>query len=342
MRHGPAQIGTALGSRNFPRAGWIGNKAMAHLAPLEGKLVVLIGGGGFLGSYLAQGLLRRGARLRIAERHPESAFTLKPLAELGQIQFARCNVKKRGSVEAAMQGADAAVYLVGTWGADQRALQADGAGLAARAAADQGAGAFVYVSAIGADASSESGYAATKGEGEEQVRATFPNATIVRPSIMFGENDNFVNMFARLIATLPALPVFGAQARLQPLFVDDAAEAIANALADPAMYGGKVFELAGPEVLTMEVLHQRIAAAQGRERTFLAVPDALSSLFAALPGTPMNADQWRLLKQGNVASGTLPGCDALGIRPRPLGLFLDRWMTRFRRHGRFGTKNGLA
>src|SRR5690606_24683025 len=145
---------------------------------------------------------------------------------------ARCNVKDRSSVEAAMQGADAAVYLVGTWGSDQRALQADGAELAARAAAGQGAEAFVYVSAIGADASSDSGYAATKGAGEEQVRGSFPNATIVRPSIMFGEDDSFVNMFARLIAALPAMPVFGAGARLQPLFVDDAAEAIANALGD--------------------------------------------------------------------------------------------------------------
>ena len=311
---------------------------MAHLAPLEDKLVVLIGGGGFLGTHVAQELLRRGARLRIAERHPEKAFRLKPLAELGQIQFARCDVTDRRSVEAAMQGADAAVYLVGTWGADQRALQADGAGFAAEAAAGQGAGAFVYVSALGADAHSDSGYASSKGEGEELVRADFPNATIVRPSILFGEDDAFVTMFAGLIAALPALPVFGADARLQPLFVDDAAAAIAGALADPGKHGGKMFELAGPEVLTMGDLHRRIAAAQGRERSFIAVPDALSGLFASLPGTPMNSDQWKLLKRGNVASGALPGCAALGVQPRPLALFLDRWMTRFRKHGRFGDK----
>ena len=309
---------------------------MAHRAPLEGKLVVLIGGGGFLGSYVAQSLLRRGARLRIAERHPENAFTLRPLAELGHIQFARCDVKDRHSVEAAMQGADAAVYLVGTWGADQLALHADGAGVAARAAAEQGAGAFVYVSAIGADPRSDSGYSATKGEGEGRVREAFPNATIVRPSVMFGEDDNFVNLFAGLISTFRVLPVFGAQARLQPLFVDDAAEAITHALADPVNHGGKLFELAGPEVLTMDELHRRIAAAQDRERTFVSVPDGLSRLFAALPGTPMNSDQWSLLKQGNVATGTLPGCEALGVQPRPLGLFLDRWMIRFRKHGRFG------
>ncbi|MEO6388482.1 MAG: NAD(P)H-binding protein [Croceibacterium sp.] len=315
---------------------------MAHRSSLEGKLVVLIGGGGFLGSHLAQELLSRGARLRIADRHPEKAYRLRPLANLGQVQFARCNVKDARSVAAAMAGADAAAYLVGTFGADQRALHADGAGEAARAAAAVGAAAFVYVSAIGADAESDSGYAATKGKGESQVLAAFPQATIVRPSVLFGEDDNFVNLFAGLVSSFPALPVFGSEARLQPLFVDDAAQAIAHALADPAQFGGKTFELAGPEVLTMGELHRRIAAAQGRERAFLAVPDALTGLFAALPGTPMNRDQWKLLQRGSVASGVLPGCKALGIAPRPIGLFLDRWMTRYRKHGRFSDKREPA
>ena len=312
---------------------------MAHLAQLEDKLVVLIGGGGFFGSHVAGQLLRRGARVRIAERYPENAFRLKPLANLGQIQLARCDVKNPRSVEAAMLGAEAAVYLVGTFGRDQAALQADGAEHAARAAAAQGAGAFVYISAIGADAASNSGYARTKGEGEEQVRAAFPKATVLRPSILFGEDDNFVNMFAGLIASLPVLPVFGSEAKLQPLLVDDAAEAVAEALADPAAHGGKTYEIAGPEVLTMSELHRRIATSQGRERTFVAVPDALAALFAALPGTPMNSEQWALLKQGNVASGALPGLAQLGVRARPLGLFLDRWMVRYRKAGRFGGKH---
>jgi len=315
---------------------------MAHLAPLEDKLVVLIGGGGFLGAHLAQELLRRGARLRIASRHPEKAFRLRPLGDLGQIQFTRCDVTNARSLAAAMRGADAAVYLVGTFGADQHALQADGAGAAAQAATAEGAGAFVYVSALGADPASDSGYAATKGLGEEQVRAAFPQATVVRPAILFGEDDNFINMFAGLIGAFPVLPVFGSEARLQPLFVDDAAEAIAHALADPAAHGGKTCEIAGPEVLTMDELHRRIARAQGRERTFLAVPDPLAALFAALPGTPMSSDQWTLLKRGNTASGALPGCAQLGVQPRPLGLFLDRWMTRYRKHGRFGDRREPA
>jgi NADH dehydrogenase len=164
----------------------------------------------------------------------------------------------------------------------------------------------------------------------------------VRPSILFGEDDAFVNKFAGLIASLPVLPVFGSEAPLQPLFVDDAAEAIANALSDPARHGGKTYELAGPEVLTMDALHRRIAAAQGRERSFVAVPGPLAAAFAALPGTPINSDQWKLLERGSTASGALPGCAQLGVQPKPLGLFLDRWMTRYRKHGRFGDKREAA
>jgi uncharacterized protein YbjT (DUF2867 family) len=338
MRHGRRDYR----NRNRRSVRRIGKQAMVHRDPLAGKLVVLVGGSGFLGAHVAQELLRRGARLRIAARHPEKAFHLRPLANLGQIQFVRCNVKNARSVETALEGADAAAYLVGTFGKDQRALQADGAALAARAAARQGAGAFVYVSAIGADPQSDSGYASTKGIGEQQVREAFPRTTILRPSVLFGEDDKFVNLFAGLIAHLPALPVFGGEARLQPLFVDDAAEALANALADPGQHGGKIFELAGPEVLSVAELHRRIAEAQGRKRGLVMVPDALAGIFAALPGTPMTQDQWKLLKAGSVASGALPGCRELGIRPRPLGLFLDRWMIRYRKHGRFGGKREPA
>jgi uncharacterized protein YbjT (DUF2867 family) len=322
-------------------AGFLEDHVMAHPSPLEDKLVVLVGGGGFLGTHVAEELLRRGARLRIASRHPQRAIRLRPLANLGQIQFMRCDVRRPESLAAAMQGADAAAYLVGTFGAGQWALQAEGAGAAARAAAEAGAKAFVLVSAIGADANSDSGYAATKGEGEARVRAAFPKATVVRPSVLFGEDDRFVNLFAGLIASWPVVPVFGPQAKLQPLFVDDAALAITEALENPGKHGGKTYELAGPEVLTMEELYRRIAAAPGRERSLLAVPDGLAALVAALPGTPINSDQWKLLQRGSVAGGALPGIEAFGLRPRPLGLFLDRWMVRFRKHGRF-TDAGAA
>jgi NADH dehydrogenase len=315
---------------------------MANYGPLEDKLVVLIGGSGFLGTHLAQELLHRGARLRIADRHPERAIRLRPLANLGQIQFHRCDVTSRASIEVAMRDADAAAYLVGSFSGDLVALQARGAGWAAEAAAATGATSFAYVSAIGADPEADSGYAATKGRGEALVRAAFPQATVVRPSVRFGEDDEVVNMCARDVRDWPAVPVVGARSRLQPLWVDDAAQAIANALADPAVHGGKTYEIAGPEPVTMLELNRAIAQAQGRKRQFIAVPDAVSAAFAMLPLTPMNSDQWKLLQRGSVPSGKLPGLKQLGVTPRPLGLFLDRWMVRYRKHGRFGDKRELA
>lgn len=309
---------------------------------LRGKIVVLLGGSGFFGRHVAQDLLARGARLRIASRHPEQAFALKPLGNLGQVQFARCDVTKPASVATVLAGADAVVNLVGAFSGNLDALQGKGAGQIAAAAASAGATAFVHVSALGADADSPVDYARTKAEGEAAVLATFPRATVLRPSILFGADDAFVNRFAGLIALLPALPVFAPTAALQPVLVDDAAEAVAIALGDGARFGGKTYEVAGPEVLTMLEFNQRIAAATGRDRWLIELPDAVSGLIATLtgwlPGAPITRDQWDLLKAGNAASGKLPGLKALGITPRPLGLFLDRWLVRFRKHGRFGEK----
>jgi NADH dehydrogenase len=311
---------------------------MASVDPLYGKLVVLIGGSGFLGAHVAQELLSRGARVRIASRRPERAFRLKPLARLGQLQRVRCDVTRSGSVAAAIEGADAAAYLVGAFKGDLHALHVEGARAAAEAAGAAGASAFVKVSALGADARAGSRYASTKGRGEEAVRNAFKQATILRPSVLFGPDDRFVNLFAGLIEALPVLPVFGAAAQLQPLFVDDAAKALAEALADPDSHGGKTYELAGPEPIAMGRLNRMIAEAQGRKRLFVELPDALCGLIAALPGSPISRDQWALLKAGSKPSGTLPGLSAFGIAPKPLELFLERWMVRFRKHGRFGAK----
>jgi NADH dehydrogenase len=311
---------------------------MARRDPLDGKLVTVVGGSGFLGDHVAQALLARGARVRIASRHPERAYRLRPLAQLGQIQFARCDATRAESAAAVVAGADAVVNLVGTFSGDVMATICGSARNLAEAAVSAGCDAFVHVSAIGADAESETGYARAKGESEKAVLAAFPAATILRPGVLFGEDDNFLNMFAGLIARLPVLPVFAPNAALQPLFVDDAAAAVVAALADTAQHGGKTYEIAGPESLTMLELNRRIAASQNRRRSFVEVPDAGSALFAALPGTPMNRDQWALLKAGNQPSGALPGLKQLGIVPRPLGLFLDRWMVRYRKHGRFNEK----
>lgn len=310
---------------------------MAKSGALNGRLVVLMGGSGFIGNYVAQALLERGARVRIASRNPEKAFTLKPLANLGQMQFARCDASDRQSVERCLVGADAVINLVGAFGGNLRRLMGEAPGWMAEAAAKEGASAFVHVSAIAAQSEddTEIEYAAAKKLGEERVLAAFPKATILRPSILFGKDDNFINMFAGLISALPVLPVFAPEAKLQPVYVDDIAEAAVRALEDPGTFGGKTYELGGPEQMSMMQINEVIAAAQQRKRTFLAMPDALSATFAALPGTPMGSDQWKLLKQGNVVSGEFPGFAKLGIEPKPLGLFLDKWMVRYRKHGRF-------
>jgi NADH dehydrogenase len=312
---------------------------------LSGKIVTILGGSGFVGRHLAQELLARGARLRIASRHPKKAFAIKPLGNLGQVQFAGVDVTKAETLAPVLAGSDAVINLIGAFAGNLDALQGKGAGEIAAAAKAAGATAFVHVSAIGADAGSAVAYARTKAEGETAVLAAFPSATIVRPSLMFGSDDNFVNMFGELISRLPALPVFAPQARLQPVFVDDVAVAIANALGNVAAQG-KTFELAGPEIITMLDLNQRIAKAQGRSRTFVELPDAVSGLIAAttgwLPGAPISSDQLKLLQAGSVASDSAAGLAELGVTPRPLGLFLDRWMVRFRKHGRFGTKTASA
>ncbi|MDE1467298.1 complex I NDUFA9 subunit family protein [Aurantiacibacter sp. D1-12] len=311
---------------------------MASASPLAGKLVTLIGGSGFIGSLIAQHLLERGARVRIAAREPEKAFKLKPLANLGQIQFARCNVKDARSVEACVQGSDAVAYLVGTFGSDQRQLQVIGAGKAAEAANATGANAFLYMSAIGADAEKDTGYFRTKGEGEQLVLGTFPKATIMRPSGVFGEQDGFVPLFADLVAMMPVVPVFGPESKLQPVWVDDLATACVNALENPGKHGGKTFEATGPDALTMMQINEMIADAQGRDRMFMPMPGPIAKVIAALPLTPINSDQYAMLEEGSVATKGAAQISKLGVEPKPLSLFLGRWMVRYREKGRFGEK----
>ncbi|MET0179106.1 MAG: complex I NDUFA9 subunit family protein [Novosphingobium sp.] len=307
---------------------------------LHDKLVVLIGGGGFFGTHVAQALLARGARLRIVGRRPERAFRLRALGNLGQVQFVRGDATRPATLAPALAGAYAVVNLAGAFTGDLDALHDVGAGRIAALARDAGAQALVHVSALGADAASPVDYSRTKAEGETAVRRAFPAATILRPSVLFGDDDRFVNLFAGLVARLPALPVFAPHARLQPLHVDDAAEAVANALADPR-HRGRTYDIAGPEPIAMLDLNRRIAAAQGRQRLFVELPDFVSAAFAVatgwLPGAPLSSDQWALLKDGNVLHGA-NGLAELGVSPRPLALFLDRWMVRYRNHGRFGGK----
>ncbi|MBV7258297.1 complex I NDUFA9 subunit family protein [Erythrobacter sp. WH158] len=315
---------------------------MTNTSPLSEKLVTVFGGGGYIGNYVAQSLLERGARLRIASRNPEKAHSLQPLANLGQLQFARCDITKEENVAAALHGADYVVNLVGAFSGDLEELMGEAPGTMARLAKGAGVAGFVHVSAIGPDAQSSAAYARGKAQGETAVLEAFPEATIMRPSIVFGKDDNFLNMFGQMIEMMPVLPVFGPDAKLQLVFADDVAEAIAVALENPTKHGGQIFELGGPEQLSMMQINERIAEAQGRSRRFIAMPDGISSIFASLPGTPMSKDQWTLLKPGSTVSGEHKTFADLGIEPRPLGAFLDKWMTRYRKFGRFGRSNDRA
>lgn len=303
---------------------------------MNDRLVTLIGGGGFLGRYIAQALLKTGARVRIAQRDPRQAFFLKPLGGLGQTQFVALDVTRAETVARALHGADAVVNLVGTFAGDLHKVHVDGARTVAEAAAAAGVSALVQLSAIGADAGADSIYARTKGAGEDAVRAAFPAATILRPSTVFGREDQFVNRFAGMIAALPVVPVLRSATRFQPAYVGDVATAVVAALDDPATFGGRTFELGGPEVLTMLELHQRIAQHIGRTPRFVPVPDLGGALLAALPGSPISGDQWKMLQHDTIVSMSADGLEALGVARTPLDAVAPGWLVRYRKAGRFG------
>lgn len=307
---------------------------------MKDNLVTLIGGGGFLGRYVAQHLLKMGARVRIAQRDVRSAEFLRPLGGLGQTQFVAVDIRKPDSLARALQGSDGVVNLVGILKGDFKAIQADGARNVAEAAKAAGVAAFVHVSAIGADPSSSSSYGRTKGEGEAAVRAAFPQATILRPSIVFGREDQFVNRFAGLIVSSPAVPVLRAGTRFQPIYVADVASVVVASLADPARFGGKTFDLGGPDVITMGELVRWIAQAIGRRPPIIDLPDSVGAMIASfgfLPGAPITRDQWRMLQSDNVVSPSADGIGAFGIVPTPLASVAPNWLVQYRRHGRFSS-----
>ncbi|MBL8649410.1 MAG: complex I NDUFA9 subunit family protein [Sphingopyxis sp.] len=302
---------------------------------LDGQLITVFGGGGFIGRYVVQKLLARGARVRIAEREPRKALFLKPLGGLGQTQFVAADVRDAASVARAVQGGGAVINLVGSFD-DMQAVHAAGAGHIAKAAADAGMAALVHISAIGADRDSASAYGRSKGDGEAAVRAAFPAAAILRPSIVFGREDRFINRFAAMIRMLPVIPVIAPNAKFQPVHVGDVADAVVAAL-DAAP--GALFELGGPQVLTMGELQRWIAEATGRNRLFVDVPDAvagaLASGFGWAPGAPITKDQWLMLQHDNIVAAGAVGFGDLGITPSALASVADGWLVQYRRHGRF-------
>lgn len=300
-------------------------------------LITLFGGGGFIGRYACEALLKAGARLRVAERYPRKAWFLQPLGGVGQVSTIAADLARPETFARAVEGSDAVINLVGIFKGNLELIHVHGAGKLAAAAKAAGASAFVHISAIGADPDAESEYGRTKGLGEEAVRSAFPRATIIRPSVVFGPEDEFTNRFASM-ARFPLLPVIAPKTRFQPVFVRDLGKAIAAAALDPGAHGSKTYELAGPETFTMRELNAAIAAMAGKDPGLVDVPDAMASaisMLGFLPGAPLSSDQWLMLQKDNVASGGQPGFKAFGITPTPLGSVAPDWLSRFRKGGRF-------
>ena len=308
----------------------------------EYQLVTVFGGGGFIGRYVCEELMERGqVRVRVASREPGRAHRIQPLGQIGQWGIVRTDIAKAESVRRAVEGATAVINLVGSF-KEMGTTHVVGARRIAEAARDAGARALVHVSAIGADPDSESQYGRTKGEGELAVREAFPGATIIRPSVVFGDEDNFTNRLAAL-GRLPILPVIAPNCRMQPVFVEDLARAIARAAIDPKAHAGKTYEIAGPRVMTMRELTAEIMHLSGGDPELIDAPGFVSSLlswFGWLPGAPLTRDQWLMLQRDNVAGEGAPGLEAFGIAPTPMGSVAQAWLGRYWRGGRFAMRSG--
>jgi NADH dehydrogenase len=295
------------------------------------ELVTVFGGDGFIGRYVCEKLLKSGVRVRVASRDPRNSYFIQPLGQVGQIGYVRANITNEDSVKRALDGASAAVNLVGVFGRQGQAIHVDGARHIADAAKKGGAKAVVHISAMGANPESPSIYGRTKGEGEIALKKAFKGATIIRPSLVFGSEDSLTNRFAAM-AKLPILPVIAADRKFQPVYVRDLAKAIAQAALKPGKHGGKTYEIGGPQVMTMIELHRVIVELSGLMTEIVALPDFVGDLmsrFGWLPGAPLTRDQWLMLGQDNVTSGKLPGLDAFGIRPAPLAAVGGEWLDRF-------------
>jgi len=304
--------------------------------------VTVIGGAGFLGRYLVKRLAQQGLQVRVAVRDPEAASFLKPMGDVGQVQPIQANIRNQASIARAVAGADVVINLAGVMfpgGAQSfQAVHVDGAETVARAAAAAGVGRLIHISAIGADAEADSKYARSKATGEAMVRAAYPDASIVRPSTIFGAEDHFFNLFARLATLTPVMPLLGGGNRcMQPVYVGDVAQAIAVLARDEAPAGG-TYELGGPQVLSMTEMIAMVCEQTGRDRLMVWYPFALAKFYAfflqLLPWRILTMNQVEMLKVDNVASGELPGLDDLGVAPTALNAVLPRYLYRYRKAGR--------
>jgi NADH dehydrogenase len=314
-------------------------------------LVTVFGGSGFVGRNVVRALAKRDYRIRVAVRRPELAGYLQPMGRVGQIHTIQANIRHRGSVEAAIRDAHVVVNLVGVLaesGAQSfQAVQAEGAGTIATAAAAAGAQ-MVHVSAIGADETSESAYARSKAAGEKAVLAAVPSATVMRPSVVFGPEDQFTNRFAALARISPFLPLIGGGlTKMQPVYVGDVATAVADAV-DGKAKAGATYELGGPEILTMREIMETILAITDRERMLVSLPFGIakfqSYFLQFAPGAfNLTPDQVTLLRTDNVVSQAAKDAgltlEGLGITADSLEAVAPQYLWRFRPAGQFQRKN---
>jgi uncharacterized protein YbjT (DUF2867 family) len=301
------------------------------------ELVTIFGGGGFIGRYVCEFLLKSGVRVRVAQRDPRKAYIIQPLAQVGQFGFAKADVTNAASVRDAVKSATAVINLCGVFGKTMRSVHVEGAHTVAEAAREGGANALVQISAIGADVAAQSNYGRTKGEGELAAREAFPAATVIRPSLVFGPEDDLTNRFAAM-ARLPFLPVIAGKRNFQPVYVRDLAKAIAIAALQPRTYGGKTFEIGGPQVMSMAELHRSVLELTGQTPEVVQMPDFVASAIARLgwlPGAPLTRDQWLMLQRDNVPANGSAGLEAFGIAPTPLAAVGYEWLGRFHKGGKF-------
>jgi len=304
------------------------------------SVATVFGGSGFIGRYVVKRLAQLGYVVRVAVRNPNDALFLKPMGAVGQVVPLYAAVSNEATVARAVEGASAVVNLVGLLAEHRRGdfarVQTEGAGRVARLAAAAGAAQLVQLSAIGADPASPSAYASSKGNGEAAVRAAFPVATILRPSVVFGPEDGFFNRFGSMAQYLPFLPVIAGETAFQPVYVGDVADAVIAALSRPDAAGG-LFELGGPRVWSFRELLEYILIETRRSARLLTVPMGLArfqaGLLERLPGKLLTRDQLLLLAHDNVVSAGVPGLPELGIVPTPVELVVPRYLRRYRPGG---------
>ena len=320
------------------------------------KLVTIYGGSGFVGRYVARRMAKEGWRVRVAVRRPNEAMHVKPYGVPGQVEPVFCNIRDDASVASVMQGADAVVNCVGILNALGKntfdAVHADGAGRIARIAAQQDVSSLVHISAIGADAEAASEYSRTKASGEAAVLQHFPDAVILRPSVVFGAEDGFFNRFAGMTRLSPLLPIAGGATKFQPVFADDVAKAAVKGVLGEAEAG--VYELGGPEVKSFRALMEQMLEVIHRRRMILSLPGPIAYLvafgfdmlqaasFQLIENKMLTRDQLRSLKSDNVVSQGAKGFADLGISPVSAGSVLPDYLWKFRPSGQYDEMTNSA